>query len=54
MTDRIRHLKEYQRERKHHAQRVSLPEGIEAAYRKEELSDVSRGRMFATATVFFS
>lgn len=42
MTDRIRHLKEYQWERKHHAQRVSLPEGIEAAYRKEELSDVSR------------
>ena len=42
MTDRIRHLKEYQWERKHHVQRVSLPEGIEAAYRKEELSDVSR------------
>ena len=42
MTDRIRHLKEYQWERKHHAQRVSLPEGIEAAYRKEELGDVSR------------
>ena len=42
MTDRIRYLKEYQWERKHHAQRVSLPEGIEAAYRKEELGDVSR------------
>ena len=42
MTERIQHLKACQWERKHCAQRISLPDGIEAPYRKPGLTDVMR------------
>ncbi len=42
MTGRIQKLKDYQWERKHHAQRMNVPAGIEDAYRKQDLSDAMR------------
>ncbi|MBO2517879.1 MAG: pyruvate formate-lyase [Clostridiales bacterium] len=42
MTERLLKLKDAQWERKHHAFRIALPEGIEETYRKAEFSDVQR------------
>lgn len=42
MTERIRALKQYQWDRRHHAARRKLPEGIERCYRQPGLSDVTR------------
>ena len=42
MTENIRALKDYQWNRGHHGARRALPEGIEAAYRKAEMPDVTR------------
>ena len=39
MTDRILSLKSYQWEKKHHAFRIALPDGIGAAYRGRDLPD---------------
>ena len=42
MTETIRLLKNYQWDRKHHSARRTLPEGIEAAYRKADMPDIIR------------
>ena len=42
MTENIRALKDFQWDRAHHAVRRPLPEGIEAAYRKPDMPDVTR------------
>ncbi|MBR4236706.1 MAG: pyruvate formate-lyase [Clostridia bacterium] len=45
MTERIRLLKAFQWERKHHAYRHPVPEGIEDGYRKAEYTDVMRSAL---------
>ena len=42
MTDRIQKIKDAQWERRHHAARIPVPEGIEKNYRKPELADHMR------------
>ena len=42
MTDRIRALKEYQWNRRHHAFRIPVPAGVENAYRKDDMPDYAR------------
>ena len=42
MTDRIQKIKDAQWERRHHAARIQVPEGIEKNYRKPELADHMR------------
>ena len=45
MTERILWLKAYQWERKHHAFRITVPEGIEKAYRVKGMADHERSAL---------
>ncbi len=42
MTERIRSLKDFMWQRKHHAARVSVPEGAELVYRDASMADYTR------------